>query len=138
MIQRIQTIWLLLAAVAALLTFKLSFYSGNITVGQTKTFTALNAAYNIPILMVTCLIAAAALLIVFLYKNRKLQMRMTLATIIISLFNLLLYYNQTHLFAEGSYDLTALLSLSIPVFLVLAARGIYKDQKLVKSLDRLR
>jgi len=138
MIQRIQTIWLLLAAVAALLTFKLSFFSGNILVGQTKTFTPLNAAYNTPILVVTCLIAAATLVIVFLYKNRKLQMRMTLATIIISLLNLLLYYNQTHLFAEGSYDLTALVSLSIPVFLMLAARGIYRDQKLVKSLDRLR
>jgi hypothetical protein len=61
-----------------------------------------------------------------------------LAGILISLLNLLLYYRQTQKFAEGNYDLTALLVLAIPVFLILAARGINKDEKLVKSLDRLR
>jgi len=39
---------------------------------------------------------------------------------------------------SGSYSLGALLPFAIIVFFILAARGIRKDQKLVKSLDRLR
>ena len=39
MLQRIQSIWLLLAAICALLTIKFSFYSGNIeTPGQPVVF----------------------------------------------------------------------------------------------------
>ena len=64
--------------------------------------------------------------------------RITLAAMILSLLNIVLYYNQTLHFTVGSYDLTALVALSMPVTLLLAARGIYKDQQLVKSLDRLR
>ncbi len=139
MIQRIQTIWLILAAVAAFLTLKLSFFSGNmLAADQTKTFKYLTAASNIVLLIFTVAVGIAALISVFLYKNRKLQMRITLAAMLISLLNIILYYNQTRLFAEGNYDLTALVALSVPVFLILAAKGIYNDQKLVKSLDRLR
>ena len=139
MIQRIQTIWLLLAAVAAFLTLKFSFFSGNIAgAGQTKTFTYLTAASNMAILFFTVAVGVAALICIFLYKNRKVQMRIALAAMLISFLNIVLYYNQTRHFVEGNYDLTALIALAIPIFLLLATRGIYKDQKLVKSLDRLR
>jgi len=139
MIQRIQTIWLILAAVAAFLTFKFSFFSGNmVAADQTKTFTSLTAAGNLVILIFTAATGIAALIAVFLYKNRKLQMRISLMAMLVSLLTILLYYNQTRHFAEGTYDLTALLALAVPVFFILALRGIYKDQKLVKSLDRLR
>jgi hypothetical protein len=50
----------------------------------------------------------------------------------------LLYYNASREYLIGSYALTCLIAISIPVFLVLAIRGIYKDQRLIKSLDRLR
>ena len=139
MIQRIQTIWLILAAVAAFLTIKLSFFSGNITgAGQTKTFTYLTAASNMVILFFTAAVGVATLICIFLYRNRKLQMRITLAAMLVSLLNIVLYYNQTRHFIEGNYDLTALVALAIPIFLILAIKGIYNDQKLVKSLDRLR
>jgi len=139
MIQRIQTIWLILASVAAFLTFKFSFFSGNIVAAdQTKTFTSLTAVSNPIILTFTAATGIAALIAVFLYKNRKLQMRISLMAMLVSLLTILLYYNQTRRFAEGTYDLTALLALAVPVFFILALRGIYKDQKLVKSLDRLR
>lgn len=139
MLQRIQTIWLLLAAVAAGLTFKLSFFSGNIIAAdQTKKFEALTATGNWALLILTGLLTGLILITIFLYKNRKLQIRIVLACIIVSLINLVLYYLQTKKFAEGNFDLTALLALVIPVFLILSIRGISKDEKLVKSLDRLR
>ncbi|MEO5592176.1 MAG: DUF4293 domain-containing protein [Chitinophagaceae bacterium] len=139
MIQRIQSVWLLLAAVAAFLTLKFSFYSGNMLgPDQTRTFTYLTATSKLIILVFTVATGVTALVALFLYKNRKLQMRISLAAMLISLLNILLYFNQTQHFAEGNFDLTALIALVIPVFFLLAAKGIYNDQKLVKSLDRLR
>ena len=139
MIQRIQSVWLLLAAVAAFLTLKFSFYSGNMLgPDQIRTFTYLTATSKLIILVFTVAIGVTALVALFLYKNRKLQMRISLAAMLISLLNILLYFNQTQHFAEGNFDLTALIALVIPVFFLLAAKGIYNDQKLVKSLDRLR
>jgi hypothetical protein len=75
---------------------------------------------------------------IFLYKNRKLQLRIVIVAILLSLLNIYLYYKQTLQFSHGFYALTSVLVFVIPVFLFLAARGIGRDEKLVKSLDRLR
>ena len=139
MLQRMQSIWLLLAAASGILTLKFSFFSGNKSGdNQVKVFEYLTATTSILILVLTIALVSGILIDIFLYKNRKLQQRITILAIIVSLLNIFLYYKQTQKFVEGNYDLTAVLSLAVPVFLILAARGIYKDQKLVKSLDRLR
>ena len=139
MLQRIQSIWLLLAAICAFLTIRLSFYSGNIeTPGQPASFQFLNAGFNIWILILTIALVCIAAIDIFLYKNRKLQGRLALLGILLSLLNIFLYYKQTLKFTVGNYDLTAVLAVLIPVLFFLAFRGIYRDQKLVKSLDRLR
>lgn len=139
MLQRIQSIWLLLAAICAFLTIRLSFYSGNIeTPGQPASFQFLNAGFNIWILILTVALVCIAAIDIFLYKNRKLQGRLALLGLLLSLLNIFLYYKQTQKFTVGNYDLTAVLAILIPVLFFLAFRGIYRDQKLVKSLDRLR
>ena len=139
MLQRMQSIWLLLAGICAFLTVRLSFYSGNIeTTGQPASFQYVNASFNIWILILTIALVCIAVIDIFLYKNRKLQGRLAILGILLSLLNIFLYYKQTQKFTIGNYDLTAILSILIPVFFFLAMRGIYKDQRLVKSLDRLR
>ncbi|HTS43517.1 MAG TPA: DUF4293 domain-containing protein [Puia sp.] len=139
MLQRIQTIWLLLAAACGFLTFKYSFYSGNKPGdNQTANFEHLTATTSIIILVLTVAIVSAVVIDIFLYKNRKLQLRILLAAIIASLLNIFLYFKQTQNFVQGNYSLTSIFVFAIPVFLFLSARGIYRDQKLVKSLDRLR
>ena len=139
MLQRIQSIWLLLAAICAFLTIRLSFYSGNIeTPGQPASFQFLNAGFNIWILILTIALVCIAAIDIFLYKNRKLQGRLALLGILLSLLNIFLYYKQTLKFTVGNYDLKAVVAILIPVLFFLAFRGIYRDQKLVKSLDRLR
>jgi hypothetical protein len=139
MLQRLQSIWLLLTAICAFLTVRLSFYSGNIELpGKPVSFVYLNAAFNMWILIITIALVCLSVIDIFLYKNRKLQSRLALLGLLLSLLNIFLYYKQTLRFTIGNYDLTAMLTLVIPVFLFLALRGIYKDQKLVKSLDRLR
>ena len=139
MLQRMQSIWLLFAAICAFMTVRLSFYSGNIeTAGQPASFQFLNASFNIWILMITIALVCIAVIDIFLYKNSKLQGRLAVLRILLSILNIFLYYKQTHKFTIGNYDLTAFLAIVIPFFFFFAARGIYRDQKLIKSLDRLR
>ena len=141
MLQRMQSIWLLLAAVCGILTMRYSFFSGNkLGDNQAKLFESLTATTSILILVLTIGLVSGILIDIFLYKNRKLQLRIAILGIVVSVLNIFLYYKQTQNFLpnEGTYDLTAVLTLAIPILLILAARGIYKDQKLVKSLDRLR
>ena len=140
MLQRMQTVWLLLAAVCAFLTFKFSFYSGMLPAesNPANPYEHITATSSMIILIFTVALVSSIIIDIFLFKNRKLQLRILLADILISLLNIFLYFGQTERFNQGSYDLTAVFFLAIPVLLVLAARGIYKDQKLVKSLDRLR
>lgn len=138
MLQRIQSIWLTLALAATVLSFKFSFFSGNKILNDVKSFNELNATTNIWILILSVIISSLTLVSIFLYKNRKIQSRLVLVALLLSLLNIFLYYKQTLLFIEGKPSLTAILVLAVPVFLILALIGINKDQKLVKSLDRLR
>jgi uncharacterized membrane protein len=141
MLQRMQSVWLLLAAICAFLTIKFSFYGGNIVrPGQPASFQLLTASFNLWILMITIAIICISAIDIFLYKNRKLQARLAILGMVLSLFSIYLYLHAIHQFVEnqGSHTITAIFVFAIPIFLFLAWRGIYRDQKLVKSLDRLR
>lgn len=145
MLQRMQTVWLLFAAICAFLTIRLSFYGGSLEIAGSPSLPAdvspiryLNAAFNIWILIITIALICGSVIDIFLYKNRKLQLRIAIVAILLSLLNIYLYYKQTLRFSHGFYALTSVLVFVIPIFLFLAARGIGRDEKLVKSLDRLR
>ncbi len=139
MIQRIQSIWLLAATLCAALTYKFSFYSGNkIGKDNTQEFKKLFASSNFLLLIFTAALVVGCLIIIFLYKDRKQQLWLTIAAIALSVINLIIYFSQMKKFTSGTISLSAVLALAIPVLLVLAARGIWKDERLVKSLDRLR
>jgi len=139
MIQRIQSVWLLVAALCAFLSLKLSFYTGILVNDAKRLLVSLTSVTTIPIVINAVAVGIASLVVIFLYKDRKMQMRICFATLFASLLLIFLYtsYVRTQ-FAEGSYDLTAPVIFIIPLALILAIRGIYKDQKLIKSVDRLR
>ncbi len=139
MIQRLQSLWLLLAAIFAFLTFKLPFYSGSQPVkGIIQPDVRLDAASQIFILILTGTVILLCFVALFLYKNRKNQLTLTIINIILSIVLLVLYFLQIQKFQTGILSLSCIFTLAIPIFLFLAARGIWKDEKLVKSLDRLR
>ena len=139
MIQRIQTVWLFLAALFAALTYKFPFYSGNIVNKENlHIFEKLKASSNFLLLMFTAGLVAGTIFIIFMYKNRKQQMGLTAAAAGLSIINIILYFTELRKFISGNMSLTSILALAIPVFLVLAINGMRKDEKLVKSLDRLR
>lgn len=141
MIQRIQSVWLLLAALASFLTLKFSFYTGNlIKEGQPKAISSLIGTDNILLTISIVATGLLGLIAIFLYKNRKLQMRLSLLALFLSCLNLVFFWMQVKKFVpgEGNYDLTAIIAIVTPILFILAIRGIYRDNKLVKSLDRLR
>lgn len=140
MIQRIQSIWLLLATLFAFATLKLSFYSGNKLDALTnaKVFLPLNATTNTFLFILTVAVAVAALVVIFLYKDRKRQILVSTGVLAVSILNIIFYFSEIKKFIEGQMDLTSIISFAIPVFLLLAIRSILKDEKLVKSTDRLR
>lgn len=141
MIQRIQSIWLFLAAIAAFVTYTLTLYSGNLADGSTRPFLL---ADNFLLTLFIIMLGVLALVCIFLFKNRKQQFRLTVIGVILSVVFLLVEYLKVEQFKKsnnilsGSYQVGALLPVLLIIFFFLAARGIYRDEKLVKSLDRLR
>ena len=137
MLQRIQSIWLLLAGVAAMLTIQLPFYSG--IQDPTIPYNELNGVTGgIGLLLVTITIAVIAFVTIFLYKNRTTQLRLCVVAIIMESLLIFLYYRQITIYTKGTFALTSILHMCILLFFVLAARSINKDEKLIKDSDRLR
>jgi len=137
MVQRIQTIWLLLAGIAALLTIQFPYYSGIndplVTYNQLSGKSA-----GVLILMVTVTVAVLAFVAIGLYKNRKTQLRLCLIGILAESILIFLYYKKVSVFTQGTYSLASILHMCILLFFVLAARGNNNDEKLIKESDRLR
>ena len=139
MIQRIQTVWLFLASLFAALTYKFPFYVGNILDKENKkNWVELVASSNFLLLTFTAGLVAGAIAIIFLYKNRRQQMWLAVAAGGLAIINIVIYFNELKKFADGNMSITSVLALGIPIFIGLAVHGIWKDEKLVKSLDRLR
>lgn len=139
MIQRMQTLWLLVAAIFAFLTFKLPFYSGSRIIDNIKQpDVRLDARSQTLLMILTGLIIILCVVTLLLYKNRKNQLTVTIINVILSVALIASYFLEIQKFETGIISLTCLFTFAIPVFLFLAARGIWKDEKLIKSLDRLR
>ncbi|MEI7627603.1 MAG: DUF4293 domain-containing protein [Bacteroidota bacterium] len=135
MLQRIQTIWLLLAAVCGFASLKTSFYIGSIGTEPANHLTAMS---NIWLMILTIVTATITCVSIFMYKNRAQQLKLVLATIALSVIVFVLYFIETQKYAVGGFALTSVIVIAVPVLQILAAIGIYKDEKLVKSVDRLR
>ena len=135
MIQRIQTIWLLLAAAASFATLKLSFYANN--TGKIVE-PELKGTSIFSILILSVAVGLAALIAIFLFKKRKKQIQITLLGLLLQIVTLVVYFIEIKNYEPGNFTLTSALSFAIPVFFIMAWLGIRKDEKLIKSMDRLR
>lgn len=142
MIQRVQTIWLLIAAIAVFLTLKFSFYSGTLTNTSTivskDLFHSMIASDNFFIMVLTSALGCALVVNIFLFKHRTLQFRICIMAILLEVLILFLYYRQTKIYTNGSLDIWAIFHLVTFIALIFAARGIYKDERLIKDSNRLR
>lgn len=135
MIQRVQSLWLLAASICGFATLKMPFYVGSVGAAPAEEFTAMS---HLLILILSIAAAIVALVSIFLYNNRPLQLKIALAGMAISILNIVLYFVFTRKYDTGAIALNAVFSFAIPVFFIMAMIGINKDEKLVKSVDRLR
>ncbi|HEY0273909.1 MAG TPA: DUF4293 domain-containing protein [Chitinophaga sp.] len=146
MIQRIQSLYLLLAAAAGAATWYFPLWRATLSNAQPAEF---RAPQSYLVFILYMVIVALAVVCIFLYKNRKLQFRFTVLNIALAIGATILQYVKVQDYANhfqalntpvltASYLPAAFLPVLIIVLLFMAARGIYKDEKLIKSLDRLR
>jgi hypothetical protein len=136
MIQRIQSIWLLLAAACAFASFKFSFYSG--TKLNDPLLHNLNASSSFLIMLTTIAVGGVALVTIFLFKKRPLQFWLCVLGILLEVVLVFLYYRESTVFTQGTYSLTAILQGIVLLGFTLAIAGINKDAKIIKESDRLR
>lgn len=138
MIQRQQTLWLLLAAISSFLSFKFPFYTGNILEDNISRFAELNGGSTFFLLILTGVSLLIAAIAIFLFKDRKTQVKLTITGALIAIALVVLYFLQVKKFTNGNFALTAVFVFAILIGYIMATRGIWKDDKLVKSLDKLR
>jgi len=136
MIQRIQSIWLLLAAAASAASLKLPFFYGTKNVLETEY--PLTGTENFSLIALTISIIVLSLVAIFLYKNRRLQLRLGLLALLFELLLLFLYFQESNIFLKGTMALTSLLQIFVLLFLFLAARGIRADEKIISDSEKLR
>ncbi len=157
MIQRIQTIWLLLASVLmfALFLFPYLQFAGADGLGQAL---KVSGTYGIvdgqPVRIANSWLLAAAtiliglfpLYIVFQFKNRKKQINLIrLAMLAVALLGGWFYFNVDQAMTAAGQTL-AVANIGVGFFLLplvlilfwMASSAIQKDEKLVRSADRLR
>ena len=136
MIQRIQTLWMLLAALAVFLTIQFSFYSGTLAVDNT--YATVTATDNFLLLILTSALGTGIVINIFLFKHRSIQFRLLMAAILWECLIIYLYFRQISKFSAGNFNLWSALHLLIILFLIFAAKGVYNDSRLIKESNRLR
>ncbi|PID94636.1 MAG: hypothetical protein CSA89_00995 [Bacteroidales bacterium] len=144
MIQRIQTIYLFFVVILGFLTICMPLVEHKLYLLD------LNMVLAQSLLVVTGVIFAFAMpllvfVVIFLYKNRRLQMKLCWVTIAM----IVVYYLCIGLWAYSRFEflyeqMTMIDKISVALnmvslfFVVLALLSIKKDENLIKSLDRLR
>ena len=147
LIQRIQSIFLLLAAAAAFTLFAFPFANSNKMVEGSSLMN--DGLYSIQdhvgLLALFSIAGGLAFVSIFLFKNRKNQLlvaRLALVANIIGLVLAVLLFMQDKVFAASDAAVDDGMGLYLPIlftiFAFLAQHFINKDEKLVKSMDRLR
>lgn len=151
MLQRIQTLYLLIAAVLmAVVTF-----TGNVVFATSNTVFTLTfngvlkgtdqtMVYTTwPLVALSLFTAVLAVVGVVLYKKRMLQIRISIFNLILMVgyIPMLIYYIidiNKELGTTSSYKIPVVFPVISAILTFLAIRAIGKDEALVRSLDRIR
>ena len=145
MIQRKQSVYLFLAALLSAGVFFFNLYNYHVLVSGVDTLKQLRVMDDFPSLLIALVITALPFISIFLFGNRKLQIRLCLISILCDVaFITLSLWRVSSLGktdtppVSGYYWVGSVLPVIAMVLLFLAISGIRKDEKLVKSVDRLR
>ena len=146
MLQRIQSIFLALAAAASFGALGLPFATTTQAVKGSMIFSdgAYSVQDQIALLVLFAVGGALSLAGIFLFRNRATQMRLSIFALIANLigivFGVIFFMQNSNDVGDNMIKdgIGAYLPIAALVFLLLAYRFINKDEKLVRSMDRLR
>ena len=155
MIQRVQSIWLLLAVITLICLFFLPLLTKKVDGANQGVYTSgihtdlaaeSGSQYSVSFAIPSITLSIAATLLcfgaIFFYKNRRLQKNIIAAAILVIIaLAALCFYNGQELqggLTGASVTVGTFLPLVAIIFCLLAIRGIRKDEQLLRSADRLR
>jgi hypothetical protein len=155
MIQRIQSLYLVavVALMATALLTPLAYFAAGSNIYELFAFELVNqangAASQSTIYMgvIVALATIIPLITIFLYKNRMLQIRLCAVELVLLLgaqiFMALYYYLGNRMFEQLEFHTQGIrIAIIFPLVAIildyLALRAIFKDEMLVRSLDRIR
>ncbi len=136
----------MLASLFAAGVFMFDYYRANvIAAGGATEIKSIRVTDHYPSLLMALVMVLLPLVTIFMFSNRKRQIRMTAISILTTIsFSTMMLARVTGLsklvppVTGGSYWIGAVLPVISLVLLVLAILGIRSDEKLVRSVDRLR
>lgn len=143
-LQRIQSVWLLVAAVCTLLFCFLPVASLSMTAldATSDSATLIQLSDNWALLAVGIVTALLVIVNIFSFKDTRKQKRMTIIGIILMAVlgccAAFMVYHVSSINAEIEWLGSMLLLLGAIIFSILAYRGIVHDEKLLRAADRLR
>lgn len=156
MIQRIQSLYLVLALVACILTFffpfasyisDLAYYQLTLTgfkhISPDPT-PAFSSFFTLPLLGLHLVAGFLILFVLVSYKNRLKQLKILRFTFLFCILYIGLLFFYTNFLIEkklgiiSHYNTGSYFPLIMLAFIMLANRAIGKDEKLIRSMDRLR
>lgn len=156
MIQRIQSVYLFIAAIATAAMFyfpvtsfylnKYSYFNLSLNGISDEKFGVVN---TIPLIVTTVLLIVLIFSGIFLYKNRLLQIKIIRFGVLLNIgFIIILYFGYIDKIVsdfinkgeiiEVEYRFGSYIPLVTIVLLILAISGVMKDEKKVRAADRLR
>ena len=139
MIQRIQTVYLFLVIISVI---AFDFIPFGIMSNDGTGHSAVLAVKSLWVFIIAGgIIGLLAFITIFLFSNRKLQMKMVLFNILLSvvLIGLFIYELIHHIgLSNYQFGIGTILPIFILLFNGLAYFSIKSDEKLVRSMDRLR
>ena len=138
MIQRSQTLWLLLAAIAGGLSFAFPFVVGQQLIENNPVQVVIDAGSNMFLLLLTGLVMLLAVITIFLFNKIKRQGWFSVLGIILSALLFVLYILEMQKLVNPVVALTSLFPVLIIAGFIMAWVGIRRDENLVKSSDSLR
>jgi hypothetical protein len=152
MIQRIQSLFLLIAFILQLLMLFLpiaEYVVGNqVVIFKASGFISestlnKNMAHSTYILVLLCLLVLIPFVAIFLYKRRKSQMQLCIYYIIVLIgFQAVIFWfswNTMHqLEAVVSYKFPIIFPVVSAILSYLAFLSVRKDERLIRSIDRIR
>ena len=152
MIQRIQSLYLLAVAalMAAAALTPLAYFVGGVDEYQLYAFSLEGPEVSYSTVYMGIVVALAAVLpflTIFLYRNRMLQIRLCAVEIVLlvgsAVFMAIYYYLSNRLFSQLEFHTQGFrIAVVFPIVGIIldyfAIRAIFRDELLVKSLDRIR